>query len=107
MIKEAKGSSSLFNELITTFESPSIMIEERPISCAKHKALIAIKASTPAIVGGKTRLLDIEAETSPNSVPNYHTDTYFFILFKDCTIQIYFDDWGWGRGGEGFATWLE
>ena len=50
--------------LITTSESPSRIIEEKPQSWAKRIALAATKASTSSVQEGNLIFLDREAKTS-------------------------------------------
>ena len=51
--------------VMTTFESPSRMMEDRPISWTKAKAQIVAIVSKSAIKGGRGTFFDKEAMTRP------------------------------------------
>ena len=57
------SDSSFFKVLITTFESPSMMIDEKPSLAAKDIAWTAASASTSSVEGGSEIFLDKEAST--------------------------------------------
>ena len=59
------SDSSLFKALITTFESPSMMIDEKPSLAAKDTAWTAASASTSSVEGGSVIFSDKDARTWP------------------------------------------
>lgn len=88
--KEAKDSSSLLKVLITIFESPLRIIEEKPSPCVKRSAPNCCQSFNIVWRGGERDFLRTRSKNNFPAIPNHSNKTCFISIPKNHFIKIDF-----------------